>query len=112
MGACIDWRYHQRVKLAKVIAENVRNRRLALEMSQETLAEKARFGTRYLQDLEAGVRNNLMLATIQRLAVSLKTEPHLLLTPHFFPKQAEDRAPRKAALTRTKRGSRQKRSMP
>lgn len=103
MGVGIGCGYSRRVKLAKIIAKNVRNRRLFMRISQETLAEEAHFQTRYLQDLEAGVRDNLMLATIERLAESLDVEPHQLLTLDFFPEQPVDRAPRKRAQGSPKR---------
>lgn len=50
---------------------NVRNRREALDLSQEQLAEKADLDRTYISGVERGVRN-LSLLSAARLAKALK----------------------------------------
>jgi DNA-binding XRE family transcriptional regulator len=56
----------------KQIARNVRNRRIALELTQEQLAERAQLDLRHFQKIEAG-ELNLTLKTLCLLARALRT---------------------------------------
>lgn len=49
----------------------VRTKRIALELTQEELAEKAELHRTYIADIERGTRN-VSLCNIERLALSLE----------------------------------------
>lgn len=67
-------------QLRRVVADNVRRRRLGLGMSQESLAAEAGLHRTYVGAIERAERN-LSLDNIERLAAALRTEPPALLTP-------------------------------
>lgn len=59
--------------------------------SQESLAEKARLSARHFQDIEAGRRAGIRLATIERIAKGLRVHVWELLQPGRFPKPDRQR---------------------
>ncbi len=63
--------------IKKVFGETVKNRRSALGISQETLAERANLHRTYISDIERGTRN-VSLENITRIAVALETSVHIL----------------------------------
>lgn len=50
---------------------SVRTRRIALDLTQEVLAEKAELHRTYIADIERGTRN-VSLRNIERLAIALE----------------------------------------
>ena len=64
----------------QVLAENVREARRALELSQEALALEANIDRTYISGIERGKRNP-SLTLMVRLAEKLKTTPAALLSP-------------------------------
>lgn len=64
--------------LVAVFAENVKQRRLALELSQEGLAEIAGVHRTYVGMLERGEKN-VTIYNIERVAAALGVEPYTLL---------------------------------
>lgn len=65
--------------LRRVVADNVRRRRLELGLSQEGLAAEAGLHRTYIGGIERGERN-LSLDNIERLARALKVSPAEMLT--------------------------------
>lgn len=63
----------------KVVAENIRNRRKALDISQERLAYMAAVDRTYLGKIEKGEANP-SLKILKKLSRTLKTTVSLLLT--------------------------------
>jgi transcriptional regulator with XRE-family HTH domain len=59
------------VNSIEIISENLRNLRLWHGFTQEMVAEKAGVTYRHYQDLEAGRRPGVQLATVDRLASAL-----------------------------------------
>ena len=51
--------------------QTVRSRRIALDLTQEVLAEKAELHRTYIADIERGTRN-ISLRNIEKLAVALE----------------------------------------
>lgn len=68
------------MELRAQFGQNVRRARLWRAITIEGLAEDAGLSYSYLGEIERGLRNPT-LAVIERLAVSLAVEPHLLLRP-------------------------------
>lgn len=64
--------------LVAVFAANVRERRLALSLSQEELAERAGVHRTYIGMLERGEKN-VTIYNIERVAGALGVAPYLLL---------------------------------
>jgi transcriptional regulator with XRE-family HTH domain len=64
--------------LQKIVASNVRERRLRLGLSQEQLAERSGFHRTYVGSVERGERN-ITLSTLEALAIVLETTPLKLL---------------------------------
>ena len=64
--------------LRMVFAENLRAKRLALQLSQEELAALCGLHRTYISDIERGTRN-LSIDNVERIAESLKIEPADLL---------------------------------
>lgn len=64
----------------RVLAENVKTARKALDLSQEALALEADIDRTYVSGIERG-RRNPSLTMIAKLAERLKTTPAALLTP-------------------------------
>lgn len=64
--------------LVAVFAANVRERRLALNLSQEELAERTGVHRTYIGMLERGEKN-VTIYNIERVAAALEVEPHNLL---------------------------------
>lgn len=65
-------------QLVAVFAANVRQRRLALGLSQEELAEAAGVHRTYVGMLERGEKN-VTIYNIERIAIALDVEPGKLL---------------------------------
>lgn len=65
-----DWR--------KIVGNNVRSRRLELQMTQEKLAFAAEIDLTYVGGIERGKRNPSVLV-LARIAVALDTHPANLL---------------------------------
>ncbi|KAF0232036.1 MAG: XRE family transcriptional [Beijerinckiaceae bacterium] len=68
------------VDYRKVLAENVKAARKALDISQESLALEAKIDRTYVSGIERG-RRNPSLTMIAKLAEHLNTTPAALLTP-------------------------------
>lgn len=64
----------------KILAENIKQTRKALKMSQEQLALKSDVHRTYVSGIERAKRNP-SLTLIVKLATKLKTTPAALLTP-------------------------------
>ena len=64
----------------RVLAQNVKAARKALDLSQESLALEAEIDRTYISGIERGKRNP-SLDLIVKLAGRLKTTPGKLLTP-------------------------------
>ena len=65
-------------KLVHILGQAVRSRRLALKLSQESLAELADFDRTYISLIERGARNP-SFTNLCRLAHALKVAPSDLL---------------------------------
>jgi len=65
-------------ELVSVFAQNVRKRRMELNLSQEELAELAGVHRTYVGMLERGEKN-VTIYNIERIAKALKLEPAMLL---------------------------------
>lgn len=70
----------QECALVAVFAQNVRQRRLELDLSQEELAERAGVHRTYVGMLERGEKN-VTIYNIGRIAEALGLEPYKLLIP-------------------------------
>jgi transcriptional regulator with XRE-family HTH domain len=67
--------------LQGIIAANIKRLRLAMDISQEDLAEISGYHRTYVGMIERGERN-ISIATLEALAGSLRVQPHeLLLRP-------------------------------
>lgn len=66
-------------KLKKTFAEQIKQARLSLGMTQDQLAERLGMEQADLSDLEQGQRN-VQLTTINRLATALGVDPAILLS--------------------------------
>lgn len=66
--------------LVAVFAQNVRLKRLELQLSQEELAERAGVHRTYVGMLERGEKN-VTIYNIERIAEALGLEPYQLLKP-------------------------------
>jgi transcriptional regulator with XRE-family HTH domain len=64
--------------LSKVVAENVKARRLRLGLSQEGLAGICGYHRTYIGSVERAERN-ITLSTLEAIAVALETSPQELL---------------------------------
>lgn len=73
-------RYACMLDYRKVLAENLKAARKALDLSQEELALEANIDRTYVSGIERGTRNP-SLTMIAKLAERLKTTPAALLTP-------------------------------
>jgi len=67
-------------QLRRIVADNVRRLRVELGMSQEQLAAEAGLHRTYVGAVERAERN-LSLDNIERLALALRVQPPVLLTP-------------------------------
>jgi transcriptional regulator with XRE-family HTH domain len=65
--------------MRKLVGDNVRHQRTALNMTQEQLAERSGFSQQYLSDLERG-RRNPTVVTLYELAQALETTPIALIS--------------------------------
>lgn len=65
----------------KSLQENLRRLRRERGLTQESLAEKAGMTYRHVQQIEAGARPGLQVATIDRLAVALQVTAASLISP-------------------------------
>ena len=68
------------------LRKNVRYLRLARGESQEAAAARADLMAKYFQDIEAGRRKGLRLATVERIAKALNVEVWEIFQPGRFPK--------------------------
>ncbi|UNK36634.1 helix-turn-helix domain-containing protein [Shinella sp. H4-D48] len=73
-------RYVGMLDYRRVLAENVKAARKALDLSQEALALEAAIDRTYVSGIERG-RRNPSLTMIAKLAERLKTTPAALLSP-------------------------------
>jgi transcriptional regulator with XRE-family HTH domain len=62
----------------KKVGEEIRRRRKALGWSQEELAQEAGISIKHISEIECGLRN-LGVATLNQIAVALKTSPAEIL---------------------------------
>lgn len=65
------WRVSPLDRAKRLVAKNVRKRRMSLGLTQEALAERAEIDTRHLQKIEAA-ELNLTLATLSALARAIR----------------------------------------
>jgi transcriptional regulator with XRE-family HTH domain len=65
--------------MRKLVGDNVRRQRTALNITQEQLAERSGFSQQYLSDLERG-RRNPTVVTLFELAQALETTPVVLIS--------------------------------
>jgi transcriptional regulator with XRE-family HTH domain len=65
--------------MRKLVGDNVRHQRTALNITQEQLAERSGFSQQYLSDLERG-RRNPTVVTLFELAQALETTPTALIS--------------------------------
>ena len=79
------------MKASDILCENIRRIRLANGWSQELVAEKSGLGPRHFQDIEAGRREGLRLATVERIAEALGVLPWELLQSDRFPEPVRRR---------------------
>ena len=70
----------QESRLVGIFAENVRRLRLAMNISQEELAERAGVHRTYVGMLERGEKN-VTIYNIERIADALEIAPSKLLEP-------------------------------
>ena len=77
------------VDYPKVLADNVKAARKALDLSQEALAWEAEIDRTYVSGIERG-RRNPSLTMIAKLADHLKTTPAMLLTPRIIESRHDD----------------------
>jgi transcriptional regulator with XRE-family HTH domain len=68
-------------KAVERVARNVRRLRARLGLTQEQLAERAGFGVRRLQDVEAGRGPGVQVRTLDRFAAALEVDVAELLRP-------------------------------
>lgn len=88
------------MKAAAIVCENIRRIRLAKDLSQEAVAEKAGLGPRHFQDIEAGRREGLRLATVEKIAAVLGVLPWELLQEGRFPEPVRRRGKSGPAIER------------
>jgi transcriptional regulator with XRE-family HTH domain len=79
------------VPAVTTLCTNIRRVRLRRGWSQELTAEKAGLAPRHYQDIEAGRRAGIRLATIERIAKVLHVEVWELLQPGRFPEPERQR---------------------
>ena len=75
--------------LEKILAENVRTFRRLRGLTQNELAQASGIHKQFWAGIERGERN-ITLSSLQRIAIALKVEPHVLLTAgsaRWFEKQ-------------------------
>ena len=77
-------RYACMLDYRRILAENLKAARKALNLSQEELALEADIDRTYISGIERGSRNP-SLTMISKLAERLKTTPAALLTPNETP---------------------------
>lgn len=65
--------------MRRLVGRNVRDRRLALDLTQERLSELTGLTQQYISGLEQGQRNPTVV-TLHSLAQALHTTPALLIT--------------------------------
>jgi len=70
----------ENVNLRKILAQNIKNLRKIMNLSQEKLAEKANISLAMLRDIET-CRTWISDKTLVKLAISLKTETFRLFLP-------------------------------
>jgi transcriptional regulator with XRE-family HTH domain len=77
---------------------NLRNRRIALNLSQERVAELLGSQLRNYQRMESGERGNPTLETLNALGTALEIEPWELLKPGHVAEPERQRAERQASV--------------
>jgi len=65
--------------LEKILAENVRTFRKLRGLTQKDLAQVSGIHKQFWAGIERGERN-ITLSSLQRIAIALDVEPHVLLT--------------------------------
>jgi transcriptional regulator with XRE-family HTH domain len=85
------------VNSLEILSSNLRNARLRLGFTQEMLAERAGVTYRHYQDIEAGRKPGLRVATVDRLAAALGETTSRLLEAgrHSQPEARRGRNPRR-----------------
>lgn len=73
----------QSAELVKILASNIRARRLERGISQQALADAANVSQPYIAQLERGIRSP-GVELLAPLADALATTPDALLTPNVF----------------------------
>lgn len=71
------------MNLGEALKANLRNRRIALNLSQERVADRIGIQLRHYQGIEGGERRNVTLETLKALANALQLEPWQLLVPGY-----------------------------
>lgn len=61
------------MKLQTIVGQNIRRRRLELQLSQESLAEHCGLHRTYIGSVERGERN-ITLSSLERIAAALKVK--------------------------------------
>jgi transcriptional regulator with XRE-family HTH domain len=80
----------------RLIGENVRSRRIAAKLSQESFAARVGVEQSYLSGLEAG-RRNPTAVTLWHISVALRIKPGALFEmPPSVPKKSRPGRPRKS----------------
>lgn len=79
------------MKAAEALCTNIRRVRLGHGWSQEAIAEKAGLSVRHFQDIEAGRRPGIRVATIERIAKVLRVQVSELFQPDRFPEPMNQR---------------------
>ena len=69
--------------LKQVLRENIKARRLELDITQTVAAERAGIASAYWSQIEAGKRSP-DIDTIEAMAAALQTKPHALLSEEIF----------------------------
>lgn len=67
------------ITLRDLVARNIRRERARLNISQETLADRAGLHRTYIGAVERSEKN-ISIDSIERIAKALELEPHLLMT--------------------------------
>ena len=70
-------------ELRRIVAKNIRSRRVELDITQLDLAETLGTSQAYVSQLERG-NENLTLALLSRIADALRIQPDLLLRAESF----------------------------
>lgn len=73
------------LEIRKVLRENLRSRRVQLNLKQREVADLVGLSDKFVQAIESPHVSKIPnLALLERLAVALKCQPHDLLFPNRF----------------------------